>query len=59
MSHGLNIRKDGELDFLSLGCVGPPARSGNYPLPQGDGVPDSRQRRRVQCGRQPVRLLLA
>ena len=57
MSHGLNIRKDAELDFLSLGALVHRLDSGDHSLPQGDRMQDSRQRRRVQCGRQPLRLL--
>ena len=52
MSDGLKIRKDGELDFLVAGSAGAPARSGDHPFPQGNGVQDSRQRRRVQRGGQ-------
>jgi hypothetical protein len=35
----------------------PSSRPGHHPLPQGDRVPDPRQRRGVQLRRQPVRLL--
>ena len=57
MSDGLNIRKDGELDFLSLGALVHRLDTGHHSVSQGDGVQDSRERRRVQCGREPVGLL--
>ena len=54
----LNIRKDPcELDFLSLGALDSPARSGRDPVPQGAVARDPRLRRRVQRRRQPVGLL--
>jgi len=52
MGGGLKIRKDAQLDFLSW-SAGHRTGSGDHSFPQGDGVQDSRQRRRVQCGCQP------
>jgi len=43
MGHGLNIRKDAELDFLSLGALVHRLDPGPS-FPQSDGVQDSRQR---------------
>jgi hypothetical protein len=41
MSHVLNIRKDAELDFLSLGALVHRLDPGSYSFPQGDRVQDS------------------
>ncbi len=56
----LNIRKDPcELDFLALGALDPPARSGRDPVPEGAFGRDPRFRRRVQRRRRAVGLLRA
>ena len=57
MSTGLNIRKDGALDFLSLGALVHRLDPGDHPVPQGDRMQDPRQRRRVQLRREPGGLL--
>ena len=36
MANSLNIRKDGALDFLSLGRSDPSSGPGNHPVSQGD-----------------------
>jgi len=57
MSHGLNIRKDAELDFLSLGALVHRLDPGIIPFRKATECKISRQRWRVQRGRQPLRLL--
>jgi 2-dehydro-3-deoxygluconokinase len=47
MSHGLNIRENAELDFLSLGALVHRLDTGIIPFRKATEVQDSRQRRRV------------
>ena len=57
MSYGLNIREEGALDFVSLGALVHRLDPGIIPFRKANAVPDPRQRRRVQCRRQPGGLL--
>ena len=47
MSSELKIRKDGELDLLSLGALIHRLDTGDYSFSQGDRVQDPRERRRI------------
>jgi hypothetical protein len=56
-NYGLNIRDSAAMDIVCLGALVQRLDPGIIPFPQGESVPDSRQRRGIQCGRQPLRLL--
>ena len=56
MSNSLNIPSRAALDLVSLGALVHRLDPGSHPFPQSDGMSDSRQRRRIQRGRQSRRL---
>ena len=57
MSNGLEIRKEADLDFLSLGALVHRLDPGIIPFRKATECSDSRQRRRVQRRGQSLRLL--